>query len=202
MTKTTTQTYTAKFSLDNGTWLAEIVEIPEVHTFGRTLGKAQEYILDALALWLDEPIDTVRPRVVFNVPDLPDEIRSSVQLAVGARAVAEGVNKEAAELMTAAASALVRDGHLSIRDASDILGISHQRVHQILPDADRAVGKAAELRARQGEAAQALAKYFEQRGIAAATFVPFEDLMKDDALARIGILLIGGAILALTAGRR
>src|SRR5580658_6119526 len=130
-------TYHARFVLEEDMWLAEIVEIPEVHTFGRTLGKAHEYVVDALALWLDEPVDVVRPLVEFEIPALPDPIREAAELAVGARVMAECVSKEAAELMAAGASALVLDGRLSIRDAAEILGISHQRVHQILPDADR-----------------------------------------------------------------
>ena len=48
--------YHAAFTLDeSGMWLAQIDEIPQVHTFGRTLGKAREYVVDALALWLDVP---------------------------------------------------------------------------------------------------------------------------------------------------
>jgi predicted RNase H-like HicB family nuclease len=115
-------------------WLAEIVEIPEVHTFGRTVGKAREYVADALALWLDEPVDIVRPLIEFEIPALPEEIREAAELAVEARAMAERVTREAAQLMAAGAAALVLDGRLSVRDAAEILGISHQRVHQILQE--------------------------------------------------------------------
>jgi predicted RNase H-like HicB family nuclease len=138
-------TYHAIFALVDGTWLAEIVEIPEVHTFGRTLGKAREYIADALSLWLDQPLAFVRSHIEFEVPTLPDPIRESAELAVAARIRAELASREAAEIMTASASALVRDGHLSHRDAADILGISHQRVHQILQSANRAVVPAADM---------------------------------------------------------
>jgi predicted RNase H-like HicB family nuclease len=126
--------YHARFVLEEAMWLAEIVEIPEVHTFGRTVGKAREYVADALALWLDEPVDIVRPLIEFEIPALPEEIREAAELAVEARAMAECVTREAAQLMAAGASALVLDGRLSVRDAAEILGISHQRVHQILQE--------------------------------------------------------------------
>jgi predicted RNase H-like HicB family nuclease len=183
-------TYHARFVLGEDTWLAEIVEIPEVHTFGRTLGKAREYLVDALALWLDEPIEDVRKRLEFGIPELPEEIREAAQLAVGARELAECISKEAAELMTAGASALVVDAHLSIRDAADILGLSHQRVHQILPDADKAVAAAAEIRERADIFSQLLAK----NGPPLASFKPVD---RDDVLKMVAFMLIGGAIGAL-----
>jgi predicted RNase H-like HicB family nuclease len=190
MTKRTT--YHARFTLEEDAWLAEIVEIPEVHTFGRTLGKAREYIVDALALWLDESIDAVRTWIEFEIPDLPEPIRQAAQLAVGARALSECVSNEAADLMTAGASALVVDAHLSIRDAAEILGLSHQRVHQILPNADKAVAAAAEIRER----ADVFGQFLVQNGSPNPSFKPVD---RDDVLKMIAVLLIGGAIGTLIA---
>ena len=39
---------------------------------------------------------------------------------------------KAAEAKAVAARALVRDAHLSMRDAAEVLGVSHQRVQQLL----------------------------------------------------------------------
>jgi predicted RNase H-like HicB family nuclease len=47
-----TKQHTAEYRLEDGNWLVEIAEIPQVHTFGRTLPIAREHIRDALALWL------------------------------------------------------------------------------------------------------------------------------------------------------
>jgi len=56
-TQLTTTRYHATFELDEfGNWIAQVTEIPQVHTFGRTLGKAREYLVDALALWLSVPL--------------------------------------------------------------------------------------------------------------------------------------------------
>jgi predicted RNase H-like HicB family nuclease len=185
-------TYHARFTLENDAWLAQIEEIPQVHTFGRTLGKAREYIVDALALWLDESADAIRSRIEFEIPDLPGPIRQAAQLAVGARELAERVNAEAAELMTAAAATLVVDGHLSIRDAAEILGLSHQRVHQMLPDAEKAVVAVAAIRARA-----AVFSNFLDRTEPPDSSSKTPD--RDEVLRMIASLLIGGALGALIA---
>jgi predicted RNase H-like HicB family nuclease len=187
-----TATFHAQFRLEDGIWLAEISEFPEVHTFGRTLGKAREYIVDALALWIDKPVEEVRGQVAFEVPDLPQPIREAAQLAVSARVLAECINKETAELTAAGASALVVDGHLSIRDAAEILGISYQRVHQILPDGSSATAAAAAIRER----ADWFNSYvLQQNAQPSAPKAPDAD----DFLKMVAFLLIGGAIGALIA---
>jgi predicted RNase H-like HicB family nuclease/predicted DNA-binding protein (UPF0251 family) len=132
----TTGTYHGRFELDpSGQWLAEIEELPAVHTFARTLGKAREYLIDALALWLEVPVESVRARIEFQTPSLPVEVEESVRRAIAEREIAESVVQVASEQTTEAALALVRDAHLSLRDAADVLGISHQRVQQLVSTA-------------------------------------------------------------------
>lgn len=131
--KGTTVKYHAKFELDpSGHWLVELEEIPQVHSFGRTLGKAREYLLDALALWLDEPVDTLVGQVAFRSPTLPSHVRETVDMAIAERQIAEAATRVAADLTAKASAGLVQDAHLSMRDAADILGLSHQRVQQLL----------------------------------------------------------------------
>jgi hypothetical protein len=128
----------------------------------------------------------------FEIPDLPEPIREAARLAVGVRELAERVTHEAAELMAAAASALVVHAHLSIRDAAEILGLSHQRVHQILPDADKAAAAAtAEIRER----AEVFRQSLIQNGPPNSSFKPGD---RDEVLKMIAFLLIGAAIGALT----
>jgi predicted RNase H-like HicB family nuclease len=132
-TETESATYHARLQLDSsGQWLAELEEIPQVHTFGRTLGKAREYLVDALALWLDVHADCVKDRITFRIPALPEETRDAVQEALAAREISEAIGKLSAEALSGASVALVEDAHLSMRDAADILGISHQRVQQLV----------------------------------------------------------------------
>jgi len=126
-------TYHANFELDqSGVWLAEIEEIPHVHTYGRTLGKARQYVVDALALWLNEPIESLKDRIEYRPPALDSTLLTKVHEAIAAREIAEGATIAAGELMTTAAQALTADAKLSLRDAAELLGISHQRVQQLV----------------------------------------------------------------------
>lgn len=128
-----TTTYHATFELDqSGEWLAQIDEIPEVHTFGRTLGKAQEYVLDALALWLNVPVAHVKGSVIFHETILPSNIQQTIDDAVATRELAFAATNNANEFLANAAVALVDGARLSMRDAARILGVSHQRVQQLV----------------------------------------------------------------------
>jgi predicted RNase H-like HicB family nuclease/predicted transcriptional regulator len=137
MTKTQLMTtrYHATFEFDeSGVWIAQIEEIPQVHTFGRTLGKAREYLVDALALWLDVPIDNVKDSIEICPVVLPIKVQSTVDEANAARVIAEATTETAGALMSDAALALTKDARLSVRDAAELLGISHQRVQQLVSE--------------------------------------------------------------------
>lgn len=125
--------YHATFELDDsGNWIAQVTEIPQVHTFGRTLGKAREYVVDALALWLNVPIDTARDSIDFQPVTLPADVQNLVYEANSARAMAEAANGVMSGLMSTAAVALTQEARLSLRDAAELLGVSHQRVQQLV----------------------------------------------------------------------
>jgi predicted RNase H-like HicB family nuclease len=137
MTKTQLMTtrYHATFELDeSGVWIAQIEEIPQVHTFGRTLGKAREYLVDALALWLDVSCDKVKDSIDIRPVVLPVKVQSTVDEANAARVIAEATTATAGALMSDAALALTKDVRLSVRDAAELLGISHQRVQQLVSE--------------------------------------------------------------------
>jgi predicted RNase H-like HicB family nuclease len=181
---TKTATYHGRFELDpSGQWLAEIEELPAVHTFARTLGKAREYLIDALALWLDLPAESVRPQMEFQTPSLPAEVEESVQRAIAEREIAESVIQVASAQTTEAALALVRTAHLSLRDAADILGISHQRVQQLVSaaEADNPNTSSGALTAAE-EVASALREYLPGGSK--------EDLGKLAAAAALGLAIV------------
>ncbi len=127
---TVTTNYTAAFERDEeGFWLVELIEEPRVHTYGRTLAKARDHIRDATALWFE-----VAPDAFVLVEDirLPKQVKASVDRARKERAKAQAVQDAAAGATRQAARALVEEGRLSVRDAADVLGLSHQRVQQLL----------------------------------------------------------------------
>jgi predicted RNase H-like HicB family nuclease len=122
--------YTATYQRDrDGVWLVELVEEPRVHTFGRTLAKAREHVRDAAALWFDVAPDS------FDLVDdvrLPRKAKASLERARAERGRAQAAQETAVTRTRDAARALVDDEHLSMRDAAELLGLSHQRVQQLL----------------------------------------------------------------------
>jgi predicted RNase H-like HicB family nuclease/plasmid maintenance system antidote protein VapI len=191
MTRTECTTiYHATLNLDpSGNWLAELVEIPQVHTFGRTLGKAKEHLYDALALWLDVPVAQVFGCVEFAMPELPGEVIEAVRVAVGARELADAAQKVATEAGTAASVALVGDMHLSMRDAAEILGVSHQRIHQLVTSSPSATWPQLRTRLEDVFKANMQAQH--------APAMAFDQLLKEDTKTLVAALLIGAAAMAL-----
>lgn len=128
-----TKAYHATLELDprSGQWMADIEGLP-VHTWGRTLGKVKQHAREALALHLDIAVDDIRDHLIFREPRLPVSVLKVVRQADKARTEADSASTRAAKAKAAAARALVDDAHLSMRDAAEVLGVSHQRVQQLL----------------------------------------------------------------------
>lgn len=125
--------YTARYALEAGNWLVEIDEIPQVHTFGRTLARAQANIRDALGLWLQAD-DPATLDIRDEISGLPDELDGIVSDANLARAQADELSGRAQELTARAARRLVGEHGLTVRDAAQLLHVSHQRIHQLVHD--------------------------------------------------------------------
>ena len=122
--------YTARYEFDGQHWLVEIEEIPQVHTFGRTLAKADANIRDALSLWLDASnADSLE--IVPNIQLDPVAI-DAVSRASQARSELNTLQAQSNQLTVDAARLLVEKLHLSLRDAAFLLNLSHQRVAQLL----------------------------------------------------------------------
>ena len=126
----TKPTYTAVFERGRDDyWEVELVEEPGVHTFGRTLAKARAHIRDATALWFE--VDEDAFELIEDVR-LPKAVKASLAKARRERERAEAASATALRTTREAAEALVRTGHLSVRDAAELLGLSHQRVQQLV----------------------------------------------------------------------
>ena len=111
---------------ESDAWIVEIKGLPGCHTFGRTLRQTESRIEEALALWLD------REPTSFDITPLwPRELVDVACEVSSARATASAASEQAARVTSAAAKKLQRMG-LSRRDTADVLGISHQRVQQLL----------------------------------------------------------------------
>ena len=115
--------------VDRRTWLVHIVDEPRAHTYGRTLSAARRNMAEVVELWKGLKPGTYdvreRIRVKANVDEVVDRARAM-------RAELVRLEAEAAEANRQAAAMLVGEGELSYRDAAEALGVSFQRVHQLV----------------------------------------------------------------------
>ena len=125
--------YTAMYWREGSNWLVELDGEPRVHTFARTLAKAEENSRDAAALWFEK--DDVALKHVCR--DLPLDTSDIVWAAREARAEMASAEDRALEVTRQAAHRLMEVAGLSFRDAAHLLGISHQRLHQLVREPAR-----------------------------------------------------------------
>ncbi len=123
--------YTVRYSRDeSGWWVAQVKEAPAAITQGRTISEARRRIREALALVLDDDVKAAKAKLVDDVK-LPANARRALARAKIARQRLEVDGARAQESTEAAIKQLVKKVGLSVRDAGELLGISHQRVQQL-----------------------------------------------------------------------
>ncbi len=117
------------FELDEaGDWLARVPDIKGCHSYGRSLSEAEKNIREAIGLFDDSGDFEVQAE-----HRLPRAARSAVSACQRARSVADLAKDNATQATGEAARALSGIG-LGVRDIGELLGISHQRVAQILSE--------------------------------------------------------------------
>lgn len=120
--------YVARFVHDaeEGVWLVRIKGVEGCQTYGRTVRQAEDRIREALAAWLDKDGESLT-----ITSELPSDVALLATEVSQARSAAERAGAEAQRATVEAVRRLTKMG-LSRRDAADLLGISHQRVQQLL----------------------------------------------------------------------
>lgn len=113
-----------------GAWIAIVPSVPGCHTYGRSLIEARRRIREALALWVD---DAVTAELIDDARLPPDAV-AAVRRSITARRKLASARDAAGSATTEAARSLVEAG-LGVRDAAYLLGLSHQRVQQLLRSA-------------------------------------------------------------------
>lgn len=121
-------TYTVETRRSGRWWAIDIPEVKGVFSQARRISEVEPMARDAIATMLD-----VSPRS-FDVvvkPMLGERLQRVVEAARSSRIVAQEAQMSAAENAARALQFLHRSG-LPLRDAGDLLGMSHQRAAQIM----------------------------------------------------------------------
>lgn len=118
--------YTVDYVLgDDGWWTASVREVRGAHTQGRSIAQARRRVREALSLFID---DADRAELFDNIR-IDAETRSILRKASQARAALERQQKSVSQLSRTAVKKLT--ARMSVRDASEVLGVSPQRVQQL-----------------------------------------------------------------------
>lgn len=133
----TRETFTAVCERDgeSGWWVVTVAELPGIVTQGRNLVDARAMARDAIAIWNERSEDTFDVAVEARLAPGADQTRSR---ALEARKEAERAQQEAARATREAVRTLIEDQGLTIRDVSQLLGVSYQRVAQLAPSKTKA----------------------------------------------------------------
>jgi predicted RNase H-like HicB family nuclease len=116
-----------KFTQEGSDWLVEDLDEPRIHSFGRSVAKARANIIDAAALWYEIDPKAVE---VISVFAFPDDLPRILEELGEAKVESSRVEGQVRTLTATAVAELLRR-HVSMRDAAEILGLSHQRIQQI-----------------------------------------------------------------------
>jgi predicted RNase H-like HicB family nuclease len=113
---------------ETGWWVASVRELRGCHTQGRTVDEARRRIAEAMELF----VDNVRSTKIVDEVKLPASAAKAIRAYTTLRKKADREDRRAA-MAARRAVRLLRGGRLrmSARDAARLLGVSHQRVHQL-----------------------------------------------------------------------
>lgn len=116
---------------ESGWWVASVREVHGCHTQGRTVDEARRRIREAMDLF----VDGARSAKLIDDVKLPATAAKAIRLYTTLRKRADREDRRAA-LAARRAVRPLRSGKLkmSARDAARLLGVSHQRVHQLVHD--------------------------------------------------------------------
>ena len=111
-----------------GWWVASVRGVRGCHTQGRTVDEARRRIREALKLFADD----ARTAEIVDEVKLPTAATRAIRVYATSRNRADEEDRRAA-LAARRAVRVLRTGRLkmSARDAARLLGLSHQRVHQL-----------------------------------------------------------------------
>lgn len=123
--------YTAECHRAGDWWGVSVPSVPGVFTQARRLDQIEDMARDAIATMLGVPPRSFDVDVAWEVPG---GLGSDVETARILRERADHAQRDAGVAARAVAAKLLQRGHLTIRDIGTLLGMSHQRVSQLLEE--------------------------------------------------------------------
>lgn len=124
--------YDVNVTRDGKWWMIEVPAIDGL-TQARRVSEVEDQARSLIATMLDVPLSKVElGRVSLDIPGAGD-VSAAVAEMSHQKAIAAEAEEMAAKMMRDAAWALV-GAEVPLRDVGSILGVSHQRVAQILSD--------------------------------------------------------------------
>lgn len=112
---------------ESGHWIVTVPSVRGCHSYGRSIKEARTRIREALGLFVR---GAGKARLVDDIR-LPAGTRRLLARQRGARQRAELEQARARAIVSKAVAALTEELGLSVRDAGELLGLSHQRVQQL-----------------------------------------------------------------------
>ena len=123
-------TYAVSVTREGRWWMVRVPEIDQV-TQARRLSEVTKAARELIAVTLDVPMSTVGVRVrverVGEVEDVTGRAEAIRKEHARADELARRAQDESKELARQLAGA-----HVPMRDIGELLGVSHQRVHQLI----------------------------------------------------------------------
>lgn len=117
---------------DGRHWFLRVQELPGVFSQVRRLDQAESMARDAISAFLAIQADSFEVSVAVG---LPDDLRRDVANVVDLRGVIDRTEREYADLTRRLATRLVQGEGLTVREAGRVLGLSYQRVSQLVAGA-------------------------------------------------------------------
>ena len=124
--------YAVSAERDGSRWFLRVDELPGVFSQVRRLDQAEGMARDAIAAFLDIPADGFDVAVILK---LPPDLRHDVAEVIDLRVVIDHTEREYAERTRRLATRLVQGEGMTVREAGHVLGLSYQRVSQLVAGA-------------------------------------------------------------------
>lgn len=123
------ETHRITVEREPGYWTIRVPDISEVVTQARRLSEVKRNAQEAIAVWLDKGVDEVEVAMDLVVPSA---VQSALNEAKQLQQEASEKLERAGQATSEAARWLTKELGMTLREAAEILGVSFQRVGQLL----------------------------------------------------------------------